>query len=280
MPIQLEINQQPVNALTTLSFSGGERHVQLMSLPETLQQITLRAYIRNSDDLLDLFLVHNALSNRYPQGLTINIEIPYLPYARQDRVCASGQAFSLEVFATWLQALNLSTLVTWDCHSDVGLTLTGAHNVTATEIIKSNQRLYDLLREDNSVLICPDKGAVKRCTALKNDLDIKHMVRCEKKRDPATGKIFKTEVLSDDLSGKTAIISDDICDGGYTFIKIAEQLKEKNAQRIILFVTHGIFSKGLEVFDGLIDHIFTTPSFPQQDNEKLTTINFNYNFGE
>jgi ribose-phosphate pyrophosphokinase len=30
---------------------------------------------------------------------------------------------------------------------------------------------------------------------------------------------------------------------------------------VSLFITHGIFSKGLEVFEGLIDAIYTTDSF-------------------
>ena len=69
-------------------------------------------------------------------------------------------------------------------------------------------------------------------------------------------------MISDDLSGQCAVITDDICDGGYTFIKIAEQLRQKNVGRIVLFVTHGIFSKGLGVFDGLIDEVITTNSRP------------------
>jgi ribose-phosphate pyrophosphokinase len=86
--------------------------------------------------------------------------------------------------------------------------------------------------------------------------------------------------MSDDLTGQCAIISDDICDGGYTFIKIAEQLKAKGAERIVLFVTHGIFSKGLEVFDGLVDEVITTNSLPQQTNEKLRVINFDNTFSD
>ena len=55
-------------------------------------------------------------------------------------------------------------------------------------------------------------------------------------------------------------IVDDICDGGRTFIEIAKYLKEADSidsSRIHLMVTHGFFTKGLGVFDGLIDHIYT-----------------------
>ena len=201
-----------------------------------------------------------------------------MPYARQDRVCAPGQAFSLEVIAKLLKALRLNKLVTWDCHSQVGIELTGAVNIEPVNLIRADKQLTDLLKHKDTVLICPDKGAVNRCNDIKEGLDLPNIVFCEKKRDPATGKIYKTDVLVDDLTGKCAVISDDICDGGFTFIKIAEQLKEKNVEQIVLFVTHGIFSKGLDVFDGLIDQVITTNSFDQQDHAKLRVIDFEYNF--
>jgi len=264
---------------SVLGFSGGERHVQLEGLSAAaVKEVAIQVQINCSDDLLDLLLIENALRHKFGTGLRLKLELPYLPYARQDRVCAQGQAFSLEVFANLLKMLRLDNLVTWDCHSNVGVELTGAINVPPVEIIKADPELSNLLKDENSVLVCPDKGAVNRCTDIKEKLDLNEIVFCEKRRDPATGKIYKTDVLADDLTGKCAIISDDICDGGYTFIKIAEQLREKNAEKIVLFVTHGIFSKGLEVFDDLIDEVITTDSFTQKADPKLRVINFEYNF--
>lgn len=264
---------------TVLGFSGGERHIQLEGLSASeLSEVTIRARIKSSDDLMDLLLAENALRHKYGPSLKINLELPYLPYARQDRVCASGQAFSLEVFANMLKILRLNRLVTWDCHSQKGIDLTRAINVAPVDILRSDEKLLDLIKSENSVLVCPDKGAVNRCVDIKETLNLPHMVFCEKRRDPVTGKIYKTDVLTDDMTGKYAIISDDICDGGFTFIKIAEQLREKNVGKVVLFVTHGIFSRGLDVFDGLVDEIVTTNSFAQHEHSKLRVIDFEYNF--
>ena len=141
------------------------------------------------------------------------------------------------------------------------------------------------MQAKESVLVCPDKGALTRCKELQTTLGILNMVVCEKRRDPATGRITKTDVLVDDLSGKTAIITDDICDGGYTFIKIAEQLRAKNVDKVVLYVTHGIFSKGIGVFDRLIDSIYTTNSFTNNQSiinankgSQLTMIDYEHNF--
>ena len=143
------------------------------------------------------------------------------------------------------QIENVKQIITWDCHSAVGTDLTGAKNVPAQDIIKANGELSAMIMDLNTVVICPDKGAVNRTqnivNAFEKDFQPEPIVYCEKVRDPATGQITHTDVKVESLEGRTAIITDDICDGGYTFIKIAEQLKAKGADKVILFVTHGIF---------------------------------------
>lgn len=265
-------NKQPITA-NFLQFPGGERHVQIIGAENSIPSrgVTIRAYLNSSNDIMDYLLLENALL-KINKDLKIDLELPYLPYARQDRVCSFGQAFSLELMSKLLLLNKKNSITVWDCHSQIGLLLTGATNVTPEKIIATSPQLLSELKNQNVVLICPDKGAINRCSGLAKTLGIKQMVQCEKVRNPATGKISHTKVSADNLSGKTAIITDDICDGGMTFIGIASALKELNTKRIVLYVTHGIFSKGLNVFDGLIDHIYTTDSLPQTKNEKLTVI--------
>jgi ribose-phosphate pyrophosphokinase len=281
MSIALYDRNENALAFQLMTFSGGERHVQL-DPNFSGSQFIVQANLRNATDIIDLLLVANALNARtdVPE---LFIEIPYLPYARQDRICAAGQAFSLQVMSGFLsQIQNVKELVVWDCHSPVGLKLTGAKNIAPQQIIKASQTLTDMLIDPASVIICPDKGAIERtqniAKALGDGSPSIPIVFCEKVRDPATGNITHTAVKADSLAGKTAIITDDICDGGYTFIKIAEQLKAMGAQKVILFVTHGIFSKGLTVFDGLIDHVFTTQSFEHAPDPRLTVINYSHHF--
>jgi ribose-phosphate pyrophosphokinase len=256
-----------------LGFSGGERHVQIENLPDGLiESVNILAKVHSSNDLMDYLLLENALFQHNP-NININLEIPYLPYARQDRVCATGQAFSMQLMADLLN-MRPKKMTVWDCHSTVGTQLTGAINIEPWQIIAANTDLVNELQDANTVLVCPDKGAKPRSQSIAQAFNLPDMVYCEKKRDPVSGKILATEVSADDLSGKTAIITDDICDGGMTFIGIAQALRTLHCSRIVLYVTHGIFSKGLSVFDGLIDHIYTTDSFPQSNHPQLTVINF------
>jgi ribose-phosphate pyrophosphokinase len=63
-----------------------------------------------------------------------------------------------------------------------------------------------------------------------------------------------------DTINSAVLIVDDICDGGGTFIGIAKALP-KDVKKY-LYVTHGIFSKGLRELTGHFEHIYTTNSYP------------------
>jgi len=117
MPIKLFDTDKNALELSFVQFSGGERHVQLGDFEDCGDYI-LRADLRNSNDVFDLLLTADALNQKF-EGCDLYIEVPYLPYARQDRVCAPGQAFSLKVLAGLLgQIQNVKNLVIWDqcCH--------------------------------------------------------------------------------------------------------------------------------------------------------------------
>jgi ribose-phosphate pyrophosphokinase len=68
---------------------------------------------------------------------------------------------------------------------------------------------------------------------------------------------------------------DDICDGGGTFLGLAEELKSKNAGKLFLAVSHGIFSKGISKLSSMFENIFTTDSIKSMDESEITQIDLN-----
>ena len=150
MPVKLFDTRQKALEVSFVQFSGGERHVQIGAF-ENCTQYVLRADLRTSNDVFDLLLTADALNQKF-EDCELYIEIPYLPYARQDRVCAPGQAFSLKVLAGLFgQIENVKQIITWDCHSAVGTDLTGAKNVPAQDIIKANGELSAMIMDLNTV---------------------------------------------------------------------------------------------------------------------------------
>lgn len=224
----------------SFKFPAGEIGIRVTEYQDSSD---IRADIKNSDDVMTLLLLCDSLRRMNADISTIYFG--YLPYGRQDRVCNNGESFSLKVFADLINSIGARHVVIVDPHSDV------------TPALINNCRVFypiDPIRKllTGKTLICPDAGAEKRIAKLKTPY-----VLATKNRDTKTGEITGTTVHTNSLANQTCIIIDDICDGGRTFIELAKVLRSKGASVVELYVSHGIFSKGLEVFDGLIDKIYT-----------------------
>ena len=74
------------------------------------------------------------------------------------------------------------------------------------------------------------------------------------------------------VEGPAGLRVDDICDGGRTFIELGKVLRAKGASKLVLSVTHGIFSRGPALVFEMFDAIYTTDSIRNSDNEKLRVI--------
>ena len=120
-------------------------------------------------------------------------------------------------------------------------------------------------------LISPDGGALKKIYKVSEYLGGIDVVECSKSRDVKTGKLSGFKVYDDNLQGIDCLIVDDICDGGGTFIGLAEELKNKNAGKLYLAVSHGIFNKGFEAMNAF-ERIFTTDSFREFEEEMVEVI--------
>jgi len=244
------------------TFPGGERNVKITVKEEYEDYyngddvvISIQCMFKNSDDIIDLLLVNNALRNMYGTSVPIYLHIKYFPFARQDRVMTEGEPFALQVFADLIKSCNFHEVTTWDAHSDVlaGMFPSGKLKIAPQHELMHlilDDRLYDLKEEKKTaVLISPDAGALKKIYKLAKELEI-GVVEAKKVRDVATGEITRTEINVDEFrADDEAWIIDDICDGGRTFIELAKVIRAGGYQgKLRLFVTHGIFSKGLDGF--------------------------------
>lgn len=253
------------------TFSGGEEHVNVV-LPVPVYvapEIKILARIDSSSELMRLLLVTDALKRQEVKH--IELELPYIPYARQDRVCAPGDSFSLKLFANLINAQGYDKVYVTDAHSTVATAL--LENVVerpqSSFAVELASRLGILGLANYKYIVAPDAGASKKAVDFAKTYNLMthvDVVQALKVRDPATGAITKTTVLKDDFVEDDVLIVDDICSGGMTFRLLARVLKEHGAGKIGLFVTHGIFDFGVDVlFNDNIDQIYTTDSFEQLD---------------
>lgn len=178
------------------------------------------------------------------------LELPYLPYGRQDKYVMNMATFGLRTFAQLLNFLNFDKVFIDDPHSNIAL-----------ELINNSKAHYPkylvqaAMETSEADLICyPDKGAR---TKYENIYSYPHIYG-EKVRDQETGNITNYQLIGDP-KGKRVLIVDDICDGGATFIMLTQDLLKAGAKEVNLFVSHGLFTKGIQVLrDSGIKRIFTT----------------------
>lgn len=242
----------------SFTFKGGEESVKLNTPPD-IKKAWIRADLFSSSDIMQLLMVTDALRRRGAE--TITLECPYFPYARQDRVMVPGEALSVKVMADLINSQNYNKVIIWDAHSDVTPALinrvqNNPQDYFVHSFIKDNFFTYD-----NTFLVAPDAGAIKKVSKL-SELSGIQMVRADKLRDVKTGQIKETIVYSEHVGDKDFLIVDDICDGGRTFIELADKLRLLTTGCIYLHVTHGIFSNDLKVFEGKIDGISCANVFP------------------
>jgi ribose-phosphate pyrophosphokinase len=232
------------------------------------------ARLRSGNDIVELALLKDAISRFGFGDNGVNLVMPYVPYARQDRICDAGESFSIVVFADLIRSMGFKSITIVDPHSAVTeAALRPTKVVTQFDAINKNDALLNRIGRCGYI-IAPDAGAGKKLKPVVDLFDgSKPLVCAEKVRDMATGNILATVVPLEDFGGRDVIMIDDICDGGKTFIEIAKILKTKNVGKIILYVTHGLFSKGLEpLFQSGIDEIYTTDSIVP---DGLTNPNLN-----
>lgn len=244
--IQLEKNMFP---------SGFEVHVKI-PIDWECSHIQLTTRIKSGDDLITLLMATDAL--RRIGVRNISLFLPYLPYARQDRVMTPGESLSVKVIADTLNAQNYSEVILFDPHSEVSMAL-----INNAKAINNSLLVEKVLKDkENYHLICPDAGAYKKIFFVASFIGYAgHIVLCNKVRDVSNhGEIKSISVDAEDLGGKDCYIVDDICSKGGTFIGISKALKQNNAGKVYLIVSHYEGSANEHVLSQHLDGIFTTDS--------------------
>ncbi|MBN3806780.1 ribose-phosphate pyrophosphokinase [Paraburkholderia sp. Ac-20336] len=246
--------------LKVLKFPGGEMHVTVQTgVPAG--QLELNAHLPDAAAVMTLLMTTDALRRAYPDT-PLDLHLPYVPYARQDRVANPGESLSAKVFCDLINAQHYRRVVIQDPHSDVTAAL--LDRVVIDDPLPALRRVVEqVLRSRSSLaLVAPDAGARKRVLKLASQLNSQldpqldlPVVFADKVRDTRTGAITGTAIQGD-LPECALLVIDDICDGGRTFTELAQALDAKQARGaarnpLYLYVTHGIFSKGL---DALLEH--------------------------
>ena len=198
-----------------------------------------------------------------------------MPFLYEGRQHKRSKRESLDCALALQELVNMgvSNILTFDAHDprvQNAIPLYGFDNFMPTyQFLKALLRSVPDLKIDNEhlMIISPDEGAMARAVYFSNILGV-DMGMFYKRRDYSTivnGKnpIVAHEFLGDSVAGKDVVVIDDMISSGESMLDVAKQLKAREANRVFVCTTFGLFTDGLAKFDeyyekGYIHKVITT----------------------
>ncbi len=192
-----------------------------------------------NDNLMELLIMADAL--RRSSAARVTAVLPYFGYARQDRRTKARTPITAKMVANMLVGSGIERVLTMDLHAaqiqgffDIPVDNLYASPVFALDIKHAfKNQMSDLM------IVSPDVGGVARARELAKRLNAPLAI-VDKRREKA-GEIAEMTVIGD-VTGKTCLIVDDICDTAGTLCKAAEVLLEAGAKEVHAYITHGVMS--------------------------------------
>ncbi|HSF62935.1 MAG TPA: ribose-phosphate pyrophosphokinase [Paracoccaceae bacterium] len=192
-----------------------------------------------NDNLMELLIMVDAL--RRSSAARITAVIPYFGYARQDRRAKARTPISAKLVANLITEAGVDRVLTLDLHAAQiqGFFDLPVDNLYASPVFALDIEHHFKGRMGDLMVVSPDVGGVARARELAKRINAPLAI-VDKRREKA-GEVAEMTVIGD-VTGKTCIIVDDICDTAGTLCKAAEVLMEQGATEVHSYITHGVLS--------------------------------------
>lgn len=202
----------------------------------------------------------------------ITVIMPFLYESRQHKR-NTRESLDCAIALQELVHMGVDNIITFDAHDarvQNAIPLSGFETIQpAYQFIKGLLRkVKDIQLDSNHMMvISPDEGGMSRAIYMANVLGL-DMGMFYKRRDytrviNGRNPIVSHEFLGSSVEGKDVLVIDDMISSGESVLDVARQLKKRNAKRIFIASTFGLFTNGLYAFDsayeeGMIDKVLTT----------------------
>ncbi|VEU76631.1 ribose-phosphate pyrophosphokinase [Mycoplasmopsis columbina] len=216
-----------------------------------------------NQNVMELLLFIDSLKRA--SAKSINIVLTYYGYARQDRKENGRQPIGAKLIADLIQTAGASKIVAVDLHNPA---IQGFFNIPIDDL-RGSYTLAKAIKasKDDFTVVSPDHGGTVRARKLAELISETLKISIIDKRRVGTNQ---TEVMGliGNVQNENAVIIDDIIDTGGTILKAVDTLKANGAKKIVVAATHGLFTKGFEMFENNpnVEKVIVTDSI---DNSEL-----------
>lgn len=226
-----------------------------------------------NDNLMELLIFIDALKRA--SSKEINVVMPYFGYARQDRKARSRQPITAKLVANLIEKAGADRVITNELHASQ---IQGFFDIPVdhlTSIMPIKNYVEKNINLDDIVVVSPDHGGVKRARKLAKELNDAPLAIIDKRR-PKPNEAEIQHIVGD-VSGKVAIMIDDMVDTAGTLTLAAKGLKEKGAKEVYAICVHGVLSDPAieRLENSVIKKLIITDSIkqpPEKHSDKLEII--------
>jgi ribose-phosphate pyrophosphokinase len=242
------------------TFPDGEEYIRLEDSVQGEHAVIVQTTCAPQDSkLMQLAFMADAAKRNGARKITAIV--PYLAYARQDRLFLQGENISIETVGNMLAAAGVNELFTVNVHQASALLMfpfparsLSAIPLIAEYFVKKGMR--------KAFALSPDKGALHIAQQAQQVLggDCGHL---DKQRDRYTGQTSQTG-KGLNVKGQTVIIFDDIISTGGTIVGAAKILRELGAAHVFTACAHALLVGDAEkrILDAGVEEIVGTDSVP------------------
>ncbi len=254
----------PLSNVEVRTFSDGEIFVEIGENVRGADVYVIQPSCPPvNDNLMELIIMVDAL--RRASARRITAVLPYYGYARQDRKVAPRVPITAKVVAEMLMVVGVRRVLCMDLHAGQ---IQGFFNIPVDHLYAAPVLLdYIESKFDNIIMVSPDAGGVERTRAFAKRLNA-DLAIIDKRRDrPNESKAMR---VIGDVTGKTAILLDDMVDTAGTLCNAAAMLAEAGAVSVHACCSHPVLSGPAiqRLNDSKIETLVVTNSIPLSEEGK------------
>jgi ribose-phosphate pyrophosphokinase len=256
----------PVGRSELTRFSDGEIRPWMQEDVRDKTVFVVESFSKPMDEyIMEMVLIGDAVKRCAPKRI-IGV-IPYMGYARQDKQHRIGEPISARLIAKFIEVSGFDEIIGVDLHNDaiVGFFQIPVTHISAMPVLMDAVKA---LKSKSTVIVSPDVGGVRRARNAAYYMEA-DLIVMEKKRYLDRRDVSENFQIIGDVSGKTAVILDDIISTGGTIANSAYALKKAGAVSIIVCASHAVLSgEAKKVLEKApIDRLIVTDTITHADSD-------------
>lgn len=245
-------------------FPDGETYLRVEGELAHRRCVILADLARPDDKFLPVSFLISTL--RELGARSVGLVVPYLPYMRQDRRFAPGEALTSRMFARLLSR-ELDWLVTVDPHLHRYHSLNEVYDIPATAV-QGAPVLADWLggQAEPLLLVGPDSESEQWVSAIAEKIGQPFVVGSKERRGDRDVTVTLPDLSAHE--GRTAVVVDDVVSSGHTLLDAVHALQQRGFDTIDCATVHGIFAGGADqrLRDAGVRRLITANTIPHASN--------------